>query len=197
MNEKSSNNFSYLIRPVTPCIFDSRLDDHDDDEFFLTTGGIIYSCPNIYELSISSQFDYRKLQSCDHLKPADVRPSIDNLNVYDREFSRYSIAPRFRTNNISYRSIGSEIEFDENRQLTGLSRLDSTTKSIYSSRAPISCRSENYLFFLHVVSQSKKCQFPQRSRSNHFSMKISPSLQFVPLVAQFSVNQRDRSFTQN
>ena len=69
----------------------------NDDEFFLTAGGIVHSCPNIYELSIDN---HRKLQSCDHLMFIDQETTLlnndNNLNCYDTEFDRYSILPRFQ-----------------------------------------------------------------------------------------------------
>jgi hypothetical protein len=55
-NNKSPSRFSYLIQPITPCIFGTEnYDDksENEDEFFITAGGIIHSCPNIYELSTS------------------------------------------------------------------------------------------------------------------------------------------------
>jgi hypothetical protein len=89
IREKSPPRFSYLIRPITPCIFgteDYNDEQANDDEFFLTAGGIVHSCPNIYELSIEVEYHHRKLQSCDHLMVIQK-----NLNTYDTKFDRYSI----------------------------------------------------------------------------------------------------------
>ena len=57
---QTSTGLSYLIRPSKPCIFDEDYDDEsiNDDEFFLTAGVMIHSCPNIYELSINNNYNY-------------------------------------------------------------------------------------------------------------------------------------------
>ena len=74
---RTSSRFSYLIRPSTPCILGREdYDDEEqmnDDEFFVTAGGIVHSCPNIYELSIDNT---RKLQSCDHLMFIDQQTTF-------------------------------------------------------------------------------------------------------------------------
>lgn len=144
---KSSSYFSYLIQPTTPCVFGTEFYEEDksesDDEFFLTAGGIIHSCPNIYELSIKNQCKDRQLQSCEHLFLM-IQPttSIKNhLNTYDIEFSRYSIHPRFQPINSlkSIDTINSEIELYHERHACGLAR-----RSPYSSVLPTVWKSEIY-----------------------------------------------------
>ena len=142
---KSPSYFSYLIQPTTPCVFGSEIYEDEqseqDDEFFLTAGGIIHSCPNIYELSMKNQCKDRQLQSCEHLfLMIQSTTSIKNdLNTYDIEFSRYSIHPRFQPINSlkSIDTINSEIELYHERHAGGLVR-----KPPYSSVLPTVWKSE-------------------------------------------------------
>ena len=98
----SASHFSYFIRPSTPCVLgrEDYDEDIDEDIFFLTAGGIVHSCPNIYELTTNN---HRKLQSCDHLISIDRHTSTldphyhcQELNAYDTELDRYSVLPRFQ-----------------------------------------------------------------------------------------------------
>lgn len=173
----TSSGFSYIIRPSTPCIFgreyyddddDNNIDEQmNDDEFFLTAGGIIHSCPNIYELSIDN---HRKLQSCDHLLYIDQETSVinndddddgynnnKNLNCYDTEFDRYSILPRFQpiSSSISTDSINSELELYKERHAIGLSRQYHDNISHYSSFLPTTWKSDNYLLFMPFIQQQQ------------------------------------------
>jgi hypothetical protein len=159
---RSSSRFSYLIRPSTPCIFgredydDEQMNDDDGDEFFITAGGIVHSCPNIYELSIDNT---RKLQSCDHLMFIDQETTLmnnnDNLNCYDTEFDRYSILPRFQhiSSSISTESINSELELYRERHAIGLSRQCHDNISTYSSFLPTTWKSDNFLFIMPYINQ--------------------------------------------
>lgn len=172
----TSSRFSYLIRPSTPCIFGRENCDDDelvnDDEFFLTAGAIIHSCPNIYELSTD---DNRKLQSCDHLLfIGEEEKSIDHntLNCYDTELNRYSILPRFHQSlsSISTGSVDSELQLYRERHATGFSRQCPDDMSIYSSFLPTTWRSDNYLFLLPLVhhqnsSSTNSITHGKRSRS--------------------------------
>ena len=153
----SSSRFSYLIRPTQPCVFGREdYDDEqmNDDEFFVTAGGIIHSCPNIYELSTD---DNRKLQSCDQFMVFDHQTTLMNnnqtLNAYDTEFDRYSILPRFQTSSLSFStdSINSELELYKERHAIGLSRQYHDNISTYSSFLPTTWRSDNYLLFMPFI----------------------------------------------
>ena len=149
------SRFSYLIRPSTPCVFGGGDYDEqaDEDEFFVTAGGIVHSCPNIYELSIEHQ---RKLQSCDHLiflnQPT---PFLDDhkddlLNCYDTEFDRYSILPRFQafsTISMSTDSINSELELYRERHAAGLARHSHDHTSFF----PTTWKSDNYLRLMPLI----------------------------------------------
>ncbi|CAF3549360.1 unnamed protein product [Rotaria sordida] len=172
---QTSSRFSYLIRPSTPCIFGrENYDDEqmNDDEFFLTAGGIVHSCPNIYELSIDNN---RKLQSCDHLMLIDQRTKLnnsDNLNCYDTEFDRYSILPRFHSNlsSVSTDSIDSELKLYKERHAIGFSRPCHDNISIYSSFLPTTWRSDNYLLLMPLIHHQHSSLFNlighgKRSRS--------------------------------
>jgi hypothetical protein len=149
------SRFSYIIRPTTPCIFGREdYDDNqmNDDEFFLTAGGIVHSCPNIYELSMDNN---RKLQSCDHLMIFDNQTSLMNnnnqtLNEYDTQLDRYSIVPRFHASSISLStdSMNSELELYKERHATGLTRQYHDNILTYSSFLPTTWRSDNYLLFM-------------------------------------------------
>ena len=184
MTDKSPARFSYLIRPLTPCIFGAQPStDDDDDEFFLTTGGIIYSCPNIYELATESQHGDRKVHSCDHLKVLDdtKRPiSIEHdLKHYDREFSRYSILPRFQpmlasSSDVvrSTDSISSEMEFDQTRHLIGLSQPSRQRTLLASSLLPSSWKSDNYLVVLPDVAGQRSNDGDDERRSHSFHLPL-------------------------
>ncbi|CAF0761133.1 unnamed protein product [Rotaria sp. Silwood1] len=172
---QTSSRFSYLIRPSTPCIFGrEHYDDEqmNDDEFFLTAGGIVHSCPNIYELSIDNN---RKLQSCNHLMFIDQQTKFnnnDNLNCYDTELDRYSILPRFHPNlsSISTDSIDSELKLYKERHAIGFSRQCHDDSSIYSSFLPTTWRSDNYLLLMPFINHQHSSLFNlidhgKRSRS--------------------------------
>ena len=178
MTDKSPARFSYLIRPLSPCIFGGQQSTDDEDEFFLTTGGIIYSCPNIYELAAESEHGDRKVHSCDHLKVlGDAKQPLsteDDLNHYDREFSRYSILPRFQpllaSSSIVVRStdsLSSEMEFDQTRHLIGLSQSPRPRTLLASSLLPSSWKSDNYLVVLPVVTGQRSNDDERRSCSFH------------------------------
>ena len=182
----TSSCFSYIIRPSTPCIFGREYYDDDDeqmndDEFFVTAGGIVHSCPNIYELSVDN---HRKLQSCDHLLFLDEQTTLlddddnnhnHNLNSYDTEFDRYSILPRFQpiSSSMSTDSFNSELELYKERHATGLSRQYHDNGSPYlSSFLPTTWKSDNYLFFMpfidhhhHHTSLLNSIDHGKRSRS--------------------------------
>jgi hypothetical protein len=176
--EKIPSYFSYLIRPATPCIFGTEIYNDkslNDDEFFLTAGGIIHSCPNIYELSsIENEYKHRKLQSCEHLLflTQPTTTSINNnLNTYDTEFSRYSIIPRFQTlsSSLSIDSMNSEIELYQQRHANGLSR-----KYTNSSFLPTTWKSDNYLLFMSIVNhQQSSSLINSNQRSRSFEQRIS------------------------
>lgn len=163
---KSSSYFSYLIQPTTPCVLGTEIYEEEqseqDDEFFLTAGGIIHSCPNIYELSIKNQYKDRQLQSCEHLLfMIQSTTSIKNhLNHYDIEFSRYSIQPRFQPINSlqSIDTISSEIELYHERHASGLSR-----KSPQSSLLPTVWKSE-------ISSLSPSMVYQRRSYSVDYTI---------------------------
>ncbi|CAF1174822.1 unnamed protein product [Rotaria sordida] len=158
ITEKSPSRFSYLIRPTTPCIFGTEnYDDKlvDDDEFFVTAGGIVHSCPNIYELSTKDEYEHRILRSCNNLMFINKQTTSMNnhLNTYDTEFNRYSILPRFQpilSSSLSTDSINSEIELYKKRHAFGLSRKYDNTMSIYSSFLSKTWKSDNYLLFMPV-----------------------------------------------
>ena len=179
----SSSHFSYFIRPSTPCIlgqedYDDRI---DEDEFFLTAGGIVHSCPNIYELSNN---DNRKLQSCDHLFYADHSSMIsadahhinDQLNIYDTGLDRYSIFPRFhttlssRSSSISHDSMNSDLQLYKIRHATGLSGLYCENLYKNSSYLPTIWKSENHLLLPLIdeplISVSQSIDQSKRSRSH-------------------------------
>ncbi|UJR35448.1 hypothetical protein I4U23_028204 [Adineta vaga] len=152
----SSTHFSYLIRPTTPCIFGQENynidNDDDDDEFFLTAGGLVHSCPNIYELSMDN---HRKLQSCDHLIYLHHQDTLVNnspLNCYDTELDRYSIVPRFQpiASSISSDSINSELELYKERHAIGLYRQQYHDETFL----PTTWKSDNYLLFMPFLTSS-------------------------------------------
>lgn len=184
MTDKSPARFSYLIRPLTPCIFGGEPStDDDDDEFFLTTGGIIYSCPNIYELAAESEHGDRKVHSCDDLKVLGdaKRPmSIEHdLNQYDREFSRYSISPRCQpllaSSSVLVRStdsISSEMEFDQTRHLIGLSQSPRPRTLLASSLLPSSWKSDNYLVVLPAMTGQRSNDDDDERRSSSFHLPL-------------------------
>ncbi|CAF2389609.1 unnamed protein product [Rotaria sp. Silwood2] len=183
IKEKSPSRFSYLIRPTTPCIFGTEnYDDKlvDDDEFFVTAGGIVHSCPNIYELSTKDEYEHRKFQSCNLLMFINKQTtSINNyLNTYDTEFNRYSILPRFQpisSSSLSTDSINSEIELYKERHAFGLSRKYDNTISTYSSFLPKTWKSDNYLLFMpvlhHQFSLSTSSDSNKRSRSYNIPIR--------------------------
>ncbi|CAF1474360.1 unnamed protein product [Adineta ricciae] len=177
----TSTHFSYLVRPTAPCIFGREdyydEDEHmnDDDEFFLTAGGIVHSCPNIYELSI---VNHRKLQSCDHLIFLNHENTLVNhscLNCYDTELDRYSIVPRFRpiASSISTDSINSELELYKERHAIGLYHQQYHDGTFL----PTTWKSDNYLLFMPVISSSHRSSFlssidhGKRSRSHDTSFE--------------------------
>jgi hypothetical protein len=183
ITEKSSSRFSYLIRPTTPCIFGTEnYDDKsiNDDEFFVTAGGIVHSCPNIYELAIENTSKYhRKLQSCEHFmfisKP--TTSSNTNLNIYDTKFDRYSITPRFQPissslSSLSTDSINSEIELYKERHASGLSRKHDNTSFL-----PTTWKSDDYLLFMSVQSS-----IDNNKRSHSFSIPIGQTISSVFVV---------------
>ncbi len=168
ITEKSSTCFSYLIQPTIPCVFGTEnYDDQsiDDDEFFVTAGGIVHSCPNIYELTIENKSQQRKLQSCDHFMFIHKQTtSINNcLNTYDTKFDRYEITPRFQPiSSLSTDSINSEIELYKKRHEYGLTRIP-TSSSFYPTR----WKSENYLFFMSFSNS-----FHGNKRSHSYDISI-------------------------
>lgn len=166
--------FSYLIRPSTPCVFGGG-DDYDEqaneDEFFVTAGGIVHSCPNIYELSTEHQ---RKLQSCDHLiflnqpTPFLDHRKDETLNCYDTEFDRYSILPRFQpcsSISMSTDSINSELELYRERHAAGLTRQSPDNTSFF----PTTWKSDNYLRLMPLIDPNfpllNAIEHGKRSRS--------------------------------
>jgi len=176
ITEKSPPRFSYLIRPITPCIFgteDYQEKTENDDEFFVTAGGIVHSCPNIYEFSIENEDEYRKLQSCEHLIfMTKETTSINNhLNTYDTELNHYSIIPRFQpiSSSLSTDSINSEIELYKKRHAIGLYRKSDNLSFISLSFLPTKWKSDNYLLFLSVLHHqsllSNSISNNKRSRS--------------------------------
>ncbi|CAF3750856.1 unnamed protein product [Rotaria socialis] len=177
--EKSPSRLSYLIRPTTPCIFGTESYDDklvNEDEFFLTAGGIIHSCPNIYELLINDDYENRQCQSCDHFMFIhEQTTSIDTrLNTYDTEFNRYSILPRFQpisSSLLSTDSINSEIELYKERHAFGLSRNYQNAVSINSSLLPKIWKSDNYLLCIPALhrgfSLSTSIDTNKRSHSNN------------------------------
>ncbi|CAF1316816.1 unnamed protein product [Adineta ricciae] len=100
ITDKSAACFSYVIQPTTPDVFGTNIYDEDQvdkDEFFLTSGGIVHSCPNIYEIS------------------------------FNNEHHRYVIRPRFQpiSTFTSTDSLTSEIELYTERHIFGFpSRYD-------------------------------------------------------------------------
>ncbi|CAF3448085.1 unnamed protein product [Rotaria socialis] len=181
---QTTSRFSYLIRPLTPCIFGRETYDDEptnDDEFFLTAGGIIHSCPNMHELFTD---DNRKLQSCDHLMLISQQTKlIDNdiLNCYDTELDRYSILPRFQQNSLSTStgSIDSELQLYKERHATGFSRPSCTDAiSIYSSLLPTTWRSDNYLLlmpFIHHQNSPLVNSISHGKRSRSYDLPIGPT----------------------
>ncbi|CAF0758947.1 unnamed protein product [Adineta steineri] len=184
----TTSHFSYLIRPTTPCIFgretyNNEDEQMNDDEFFLTAGGIVHSCPNIYELSNDNN---RKLQSCDHLIYIDQQTALVNsnhLNCYDTEFDRYSILPRFQplsssSTSISTDSLNSELELYKERHAIGLCRQYHDDTSTCSSFLPTTWKSDNYLLFMpfiqhhhHHSSFLNSIDHGKRSRSHDISIE--------------------------
>ncbi len=169
----TSSGFSYIIRPSTPCIFGGDYyEEEDDDEFFVTAGGIIHSCPNIYELSLNN---HRKLQSCDHLMFLDQQTTLMNdhnnnhLNCYDTELDRYSIIPRFQSipsPSNSTDSINSELELYRERHAIGFSHQYHDNASPYSaSFLPTTWKSDNYLLFVPFIDPLSPLLNSKRSRS--------------------------------
>ncbi len=174
ITKKSSPCFSYLIQPTTPCVLGTEIYDdnsENDDEFFVTAGAIVHSCPNIYGLLIENE--YRKLQSCDHLMfiNKQLTSITNNLNTYNTEFDRYSIRPRFQriSTSLSTDSINSEIELYKERHAIGLYRKSDNLSFIYSSFLPTKWKSDNYLLFLSVLHHqsllSNSISNNRRSRS--------------------------------
>lgn len=190
----SSSHFSYLIRPSTPCVLGREVydDDIDEDEFFLTAGGIVHSCPNIYELTMSNR---RKLQSCDHLVSTDRHTGAfdphyqcQELNAYDTELDRYSVLPRFQpllaSSSSSFAqstdSFNSELELYKERHANGLSRLyDDDDLCTSSSYLPTSWKSDNHLVCMPVVKHCSSIFQPidlsKRSRSHDTTVEQSYS----------------------
>ena len=188
----SSSHFSYFIRPSTPCVLGREHydEDIDDDEFFLTAGGIVHSCPNIYELATNNQ---RKLQSCDHLISTDRQASLldpsyhdQELNAYDTQLDRYSVVPRFQlllTSSSSSLakstdSLNSELKLYKERHANGLCRLYDDDE-IYTSASylPTSWKSDNHLVYVpvsnHHSSIFKPIDLSKRSRSHDTTVEQS------------------------
>jgi hypothetical protein len=189
ITEKSSSRFSYLIRPITPCVFgteDYQEKPKDDDEFFITAGGIVHSCPNIYELSIENDYKYGKLQSCEHLIfMTRTTKSINNhLNTYDTELNHYSIIPRFQpiSSSLSTDSINSEIELYQERHANGLSRKYHNSTSSYSSFLPTRWKSDNYLLLMSVLNHhqsSLSTSIDSLKRSHSFNIPVRQTISSI------------------
>ncbi|CAF1004194.1 unnamed protein product [Rotaria magnacalcarata] len=183
IREKSPSRFSYLIRPIAPCILGTEIYDDklvNDDEFFLTAGGIVHSCPNIYELLINDDCEHRQCQSCDHFMFIHEQTTSINtqLNTYDTEFNRYSILPRFQPISSSLRStdsINSEIELYKERHAFGLSRNYQNAVSMNSSLLPKIWKSDNYLLCIPALhrgfSLSTSIDTNKRSHSNNIPIR--------------------------
>jgi len=175
ITEKSPSRFSYLIQPITPCIFGTEnYDDksENEDEFFITAGGIVHSCPNIYELSIENEYQYRKLQSCEHLIFINQHSTSinNNLNTYDTKFDHYSIIPRFQpiSSSLSTDSINSEIELYKERHANGLSQNYNNILSTYSSFLPTKWKSDSL-----SIQSSLSTSIDSNKRSRSFDIPIS------------------------
>jgi hypothetical protein len=175
ITEKSPSRFSYLIQPITPCIFGTEnYDDksENEDEFFITAGGIVHSCPNIYELSIENEYQYRKLQSCEHLIFINQHSTSinNNLNTYDTKFDHYSIIPRFQpiSSSLSTNSINSEIELYKERHANGFSQKYDNILSTYSSFLPTTWKSDSL-----SIQSSLSTSINSNKRSRSFDIPIS------------------------
>jgi hypothetical protein len=178
ITEKSSSRFSYLIRPTVPCIFGTEnYDDksENEDEFFVTAGGIVHSCPNIYELSIENKDKYRKLQSCEHLIFINKKTTSinNNLNTYDTKFDRYSIIPRFQpiSSSLSIDSINSEIELYKERHANGLSQNYDNILSTCSSFLPTTWKSD-----ILSIQSSLSTSIDSNKRSRSFDIPIGQTI---------------------
>jgi len=158
MINKPTSHFSYLVRPTTPCVFGREASDgelqNNDDEFFLTAGAIIHSCPNIHELSIENST--RKLHSCEHFQFLNSSKKKPSINDYYTEFDRYSIQPRFQpissSRSFSTDSLNSEIELYKERHAYGLSRN-------YETFLQTTWKSDNYLMSISVLQQRQNIFF--------------------------------------
>ncbi|CAF1569081.1 unnamed protein product [Adineta ricciae] len=156
ITDKSAACFSYVIQPTTPDVFGTNIYDEDQvdkDEFFLTSGGIVHSCPNIYEISFNNE--HRKQQSCEHLMPVN-----DNLNTYTLEVDRYVIRPRFQpiSTFTSTDSLTSEIELYTERHIFGF-------PSRYDVLMPTTWKSDTSLCSSSPFHQQTLIKTKQRSYS--------------------------------
>ena len=178
-----SSHLSYLIRPTAPCVLGTEHYveqlDGDDDEFFLTAGGIIHSCPNIYELSMDHSNNNRKLQSCEHLLFSDH--DHHELNEYDTHLDRYSVLPRFQpiATSTSLDSFNSELELYKERHAFGLSRIHYDDASPNSSLLPTTWRSDNYLVLMPLIESEQNPSFlhliDQGKRSRSYDVTAGPT----------------------
>ena len=179
---KSSSHFSYLIQPITSCILGTEnYDDKliNDDGFFVTAGGIVHSCPNIYELSRKVKYEDRKFQSCASSMLIDKRrASMKNkLSVYDTEFHHYSILPRIQPmpSSLSTDSINPEIEFYKQRYAIGLPRRCANNVLVYPSFLPRAWKLDNNLLFMltlhHQLSYSNSIDTNKGIHSCSMSIK--------------------------
>jgi hypothetical protein len=187
----TTSHFSYFVRPSVPCVLGREHydDEINDDEFFLTAGGIVHSCPNIYELSTDNQ---RQRQSCDHLLFIDRQGTLINsidhrtsLNAYETTLDRYSILPRFPTSLTSNRldsslssssstystdSIALPLKSYKQRHAIGLSRRHYADRCTSLSNVSTNCKSDNHLVFMRVIqrqtSMFNTMENSQRSRSH-------------------------------
>ena len=187
-----SSHLSYLIRPTAPCVLGTEhyveQIEGDDDEFFLTAGGIIHSCPNIYELSMDHSNNNRRLQSCEHLLVSDRRTTSSNddhhdhdeLNEYDTHLDRYSVLPRFQpiASSASLDSFNSELELYKERHAIGLSRNHYDDASPNSSLLPTTWRSDNYLVLMPLIDNEQNSPFlhliDQGKRSRSYDVPAGP-----------------------
>lgn len=186
ITEKSPSRFSYLIRPATPCVFGTEFYDdkvENDDEFFVTAGGIVHSCPNIYELSIKEDYEPRKFHSCNHFMFIYRQTTSVNthLNTYDTESTRYSILPRFQfistspSPSLSNDSINSELALYKQRHELGLSRKSHPSTLTNSSFFPKTWKSDNHLLLMpiqrHQLRFSASIGSNKRLHSNNISTR--------------------------
>ncbi|CAF1572922.1 unnamed protein product [Adineta ricciae] len=157
ITDKSAACFSYVIQPMTPNVFGTDIYDEDQvddkDEFFLTSGGIVHSCPNIYEISFNNE--HRKQQSCEDLMSVN-----DNLNTYTLEVDRYVIRPRFQpiSTFTSTDSLTSEIKLYTERHIFGF-------PSRYDVPMPTTWKSDTSLWFSSPFRQRIPIETKQRSYS--------------------------------